>query len=499
MRSGLAALLVVALLALGAAVLVASTQRQEGGRLSLLDDGPASFNATVLSFDATPIEITVYRPERASAGSPVPIVLHSHGWAGSRTTDGAGIVGALWGAGLGVVSIDARGHGASGGFATLHHRDVEVRDFQRVLDWAYDELDWAMREPGSGVEKDLVVGAAGYSYGGGFQLMTASHDARLDAIAPEITWTDLATALAPNGVPKSLWLDFLVADARASGTRVDPRVEAWYRSAVEENALPPDAFEHLAGSSPRLDAIDADVLLVQGIPDTLFPLNEALRAFEALDARGIDVRLLTHLTGHVAPHAQPFGTSAERRDIFQDGGPCGSTSATVVAWLREKLAAGAASGIPRVSYALEDGACVELDALPAARLAATAALAVAPSGAGSLTVPLELPDRAIVVAGAPILRAQVDGTGLAGIGVASLVVVGADGFARVVDDQSMPFRAEPGRALEVELAGVATRIAAGDRLLLRLDGLNEWYAHNGERAIGASVLRDITVTLPVVE
>jgi len=227
MRPRAAALLVALLLVAGALGLVLGRE-PEGGRLSLLETGPTSFDASIVSFDGVRIEATVYRPAGADASRPVPVVLHGHGWSGSRTTDGAGIVGRLWMEGFGVVSIDARGHGASGGVATVQHRDHEVQDSRRVLDWVHDNLDWVRREPASGVPKDVVAGAVGASYGGGFQLMLASHDARLDAIAPEIAWSDLNAALAPNGVPKSVWSDVLIGQAHARGTRFDPRIEQWH-------------------------------------------------------------------------------------------------------------------------------------------------------------------------------------------------------------------------------------------------------------------------------
>ncbi|HET6405166.1 MAG TPA: CocE/NonD family hydrolase [Candidatus Thermoplasmatota archaeon] len=493
MRSSVAALALAALFVVAATGFMTGAQRG-GGQQTLLELDATSFDATVESFDGTPIELTVYRPAGASAQAPVPVVLHSHGWAGTRTTDGSGIVGRLWNAQFGVVSIDARGHGASGGFANVHHKDVEVRDLRVVLDWIHDNLDWVQRED-TGIAKDIVAGGAGYSYAGGMQLMTASYDARLDAIAPEITWSDLPDALAPAGVPKSLWLDFLVGTAHASGTRVEPRILEWYEQALVENKLPPAALEHLEGSSPVLRTIRADVLLIQGVPDTLFPLNHALRTYEALDG-WVDVRLFTHLTGHVAPYLQPFGTTPHRHGIFLDEGPCGKVSDTVVAWLDEKLRGGPASGIPKVSLAMEDRSCVRLDALPGGIALARHDLVPAPSAAGALLLPLA--EGPLAIAGAPRLAASVDAASPGGTAFASLVVVGADGFTRVVNDQSMPLPLTPGATLDAELAAVATTLKEGDRLLLRLEGLNEWYPHNGARLPGGALLRNVVVTLPTV-
>lgn len=458
---------------------------------------PASVeDATVVSFDGTAIRVTVFRPEGVDEQNPAPVILHSHGWSGSRATEPTAFVSALLDAGYGVVSIDARGHGESGGNATVHHVDAEVRDSLAVLDWIHDNLAWVQKEPGTGVPKDIVAGGAGYSYGGAFQLTAASHDRRLDALVPEITWNFLPDALAPDGAVKSVWVDFLYGIAKQSGTRIDPRIDRWYREAMAENAFPDDAYAHFLGSNPRPEAIRADVLLVQGIPDVLFNLNQAAANYRALEAAGAgDIRLFTHLTGHVLP-AQPFGAGETRRMPFETVGPCGDLTAVTVAWFDEHLRGRGPSGIPEVSFALENGECLALDAFPESLTPLDApAFSLASGMAGSVLVPLL--DGPATIAGIPHLKAEVHDVGVATRAYASLVVVGRDGFTRVVDDQTQPLTLTPGETLDVDLVGVATRLGEGDQLLLRLDGLNEWYLHNGARLPGGVVLTDVVVGLPL--
>ena len=50
----------------------------------------------------------------------------------------------------------------------------------------------------------------GASYGGAIALLTAAYDERVDAIAPEITYWNLADALFPNGVFKKLWAGIFI-------------------------------------------------------------------------------------------------------------------------------------------------------------------------------------------------------------------------------------------------------------------------------------------------
>lgn len=500
MRASILALFLAAVLVVGATAIYTGA-REDDAAAPLADqapsfESPASVeDVTLVSFDGTVLAITVFKPAGADAAHPVPLVLHSHGWGGKRAASPSGIVGRLVEEGFGVVSVDARGHGASGGMATVHHRDYELKDTLAVLDHAAT-LPWVQKEPGSGIPNDVVAGGAGYSYAGGFQLMAASHDGRLDAIVPEITWSDLNDALAPNGVVKSVWVHALVGMAKQGGTRLDPRIEAWYREAMLTNRLPPEAMAHFRGSSPDLANVTADVLLVQGVPDVLFNLNQALRTYEALqDGSAGDVRLTTHLSGHVLPTLQPFAASPERRQTFMGEGPCGDVADAVVAWLHEKLRGGPPSGIPEVAFALEDGTCLELDALPATTREVKIDALPAPQAAGSVLVPLARGP--LVVAGVPRLDASVTAPtgGILGLG---LVVVDARGMPRVVDDQSIGARLDHA-TLHVDLAGVATRLHEGDTLLLRVDGLNEWYATNGARLPGAAALTDVTVTLPVVE
>jgi hypothetical protein len=58
-------------------------------------------------------------------------------------------------------------------------------------------------------------------YGGGYQLLTAAHDDRLDAIAPEITWNSLPQSLAPNGAVQSTWVDALYGAGVAQASLAD--------------------------------------------------------------------------------------------------------------------------------------------------------------------------------------------------------------------------------------------------------------------------------------
>ena len=114
---------------------------------------------------AVDICFTLFRPAGASASSPVPMVLHSHGWGGSRTKDPAQFQKWL-DAGYGVLSFDQRGFGESGGKAHVENPDFEGHDVRRLISFIAD-LGWVRKDaPG-----DPRMGAIGGSYGGGYQFL----------------------------------------------------------------------------------------------------------------------------------------------------------------------------------------------------------------------------------------------------------------------------------------------------------------------------------------
>ena len=203
----------------------------EALQLQLMDDAPQDTDPFIEAAPQTTIFFTLFLPKRCP-NDRFPLILHSHGYGGSRQTELAKdgtlfpdhasfaaideLATALPYHGYAVLSFDERGHGASqpqngGGYARLIDPRAETRDAQAILDWAYAHAATynLATEPDSGIPKDVVVGTLGYSYGGAFQSPLAALDQRIDTIVPVAAWHNLKQSLAAGDAIKQSWVQLL--------------------------------------------------------------------------------------------------------------------------------------------------------------------------------------------------------------------------------------------------------------------------------------------------
>ncbi|HSF37593.1 MAG TPA: alpha/beta fold hydrolase, partial [Nocardioides sp.] len=266
-----------------------------------------------------PVEIcfTIFRPAGATKDRPVPMVLHSHGWGGSRTTDPAAFA-YLTDAGFGVLSFDQRGFGESGGRAHIENPDVEGKDVQEVVDLVAAQPWVQVQRPG-----DPVLGAIGGSYGGGYQFVGALSEirdrgaTRFDALVPEITWWSLTESLFPQGVPRTEWATALTAAALPTDA-LPPRVVQGFAEAAATGNVPTHLHEFLDRNGPEWHVrqgrrLDVPVLFGQGATDNLFPLDQGLDNFSRLltdRARSRSI-FVGYNGGHTLPAVLPAGTNLD--------------------------------------------------------------------------------------------------------------------------------------------------------------------------------------------
>ncbi|MCX5037746.1 MULTISPECIES: CocE/NonD family hydrolase [Streptomyces] len=229
----------------------------------------------------------------AGSGGRRPAVLLAHGFGGSKD-DVREQAEDLARDGYAVLTWSARGFGKSTGKIGLNAPDGEVADVSRLLDWLAEQPQVELDKDG-----DPRVGIAGGSYGGAVALLAAGHDARVDAIAPAITYWNLADALFPNGVFKKLWAGIFV-NSGGGCDRFEADLCRMYQRVAESGTPDAEAVKLLETRSPQAvgERIKVPTLLMQGQTDSLFPLGQADAAAKAIRANGAPVDVDWIAGGH---------------------------------------------------------------------------------------------------------------------------------------------------------------------------------------------------------
>ncbi|MER7402542.1 CocE/NonD family hydrolase [Streptomyces sp. NPDC000070] len=222
-----------------------------------------------------------------------PAVLLGHGFGGSKN-DVRQQAEDLARDGYAVLTWSARGFGKSNGKIGLNDPEGEVADVSKLIDWLAKQPQVELDKPG-----DPRVGMAGASYGGAIALLTAGHDPRVDAIAPAITYWNLADALFPNGVFKKLWAGIFV-NSGGGCERFEPALCRMYERVAESGKPDAEARGMLDERSPSAVGknIKVPTLLMQGQSDSLFPLGQADQAAKAIRANGAPVDVDWIAGGH---------------------------------------------------------------------------------------------------------------------------------------------------------------------------------------------------------
>jgi ABC-2 type transport system ATP-binding protein len=486
---------------------------------SSAQDAPAPHTATDACIDSVPetdplepgpvqICFTVFQPGTASKDAKVPMVLHSHGWGGSRTRSLSSFQGYL-DAGMGVLSFDQRGFGQSGGKAHVEDPAFEGEDVIAVVDHVA-RLDWVRKDG----KDDPVLGAIGGSYGGGYQFVGAFTEmmktgrTRFDALAPEITWWSLNESLAPQDVVRTTWVSALYAAGADAHTST---VHAGLAEGMATGNWPASMDEFFADNGPAFHAaagrrLDVPVLFGQGATDNLFPLDQGLKNFQgALTDRARSRSVFVGYNGgHALPSTLPpgYGGSTDACSPVVGGEGVRSFSALARQFLAENLldAPRRITGHGRYHLTTADGACVSVDSVQADESVAVGSITT--TAAAGAPQAVKVADGPLTVAGTPWLDATVTSLGLDARAFFALSVGTSPADARVVQNNVLPHR-EPGvvvgTARSIELPSVAVEVPAGQSLFLTVSPVSDMFAAHGSRTPGAMVLDSATVRLPVVQ
>lgn len=291
----------------------------------------------------------LYIPSDASPAHPVPAILTTNGFGGSK--DDQAWIGEQFGRrGYVVLSYSGLGFGGSQCKIELDSPEWDGEAGADLVEFLggrpgiafYDQAhtqpfpafhDVVSDTPRTHLPYDPRVGMIGGSYGGEVQFATAAVSQRVDAIVPVITWNDLAYSLAPNntslrrtpenpagvtyrtpGTEKAQWTSLFfgvgIADG-LQGAALDPGRDVGCPN-FDNQACPAKAemdalgyptpatiaFAHQASVASYIDRVHTPTLLMQGEADTLFNLQESVATYQALRARGVPTQLVWQSWGH---------------------------------------------------------------------------------------------------------------------------------------------------------------------------------------------------------
>jgi ABC-2 type transport system ATP-binding protein len=322
---------------------------------------------------------------------------------------------------------------------------------------------------------------------------------------------DLTYSNFPGGVPKAAYMsvspagkgpviDPYVTHTVAASLQAGKMVEGYadflyYHSnqyfcaerRVATNGGPGTAPEHLPRRGLQVNAV-----LFQGMRDTLFNFNEGYANYQCLQSEGGDVRLLSYQSGHNAVHLVPDPGEAYMPPGNEYDGRCGSLDlvTAMLAFFDQYLkdTPGAAAAVPRkpcLSIAKDDavlvsqimtmqsGGATAVDVRETKAIAGTAldrpvAVDLGISGAQGSSVVAGIPHLQLQVRAAP------DSVGepilFVGLGQTRNA---APGTWDLIDNQVLPLRGTG--TFDVDLVGIAARLAAGEKLGLLVYGLQSQF------------------------
>jgi len=445
--------------------------------------------------------------------------------------------------GYAVLTWSARGFGRSTGKIGLNDPHGEVADVRRLIDWLAKRPEVRLDKAG-----DPRVGVAGGSYGGAISLLAAGYDRRVDAIAPQITYWNLADALFPHGVFKKLWagIFFTTGPAGTTGSptaapsapggcvRFEPELCRTYER-VAEKGRPDEAARRLLESrSPAAvgDRIKVPTLIMQGQTDSLFPLGQADAMQRAIHKNGAPVDVDWIAGGHDGGDRELGRLEARTKDWFDRylkgdehaaTGPAfrisrtgGVDSTDGAARLRgasggrypgldndprrvrlagrpQTFSNPAGAGPPAISAVPGVGALGNLSSMGAGGLSVD----FPGQYAAFLSAPLRTP---VHLTGSPTATVHVRAGSRDAVFFAKVYDVAPDGRRQVLPSQLVtPYRVEDahdGRTVRLHLPAVDHELAAGHRLRLVLSATDLGYASPVEPATYHVALRGGALNVP---
>jgi hypothetical protein len=292
--------------------------------------------STHKSWDNTPLDVNVALPDEATFGAgPYPVVGVFHGYGGSKSSFKS--LQRWLDQGYAAYSITQRGFGESCNSAGSQAADVAgcANGYVRLIDPRYEVRDTQIFL-GELVDEGLIlptkIASTGGSYGGGMSMALAALKDRmmmpngslvdwqspggtpmsLAVATPNVPWTELTYALAPNGsnidyiedasyygrtgVMKESYIQGLAASGRNAPVGTDPTADIVGWKALLDAGENYDDDPAVTAMKTEINTFHssygfdhseapAPLLISSGFTDDLFPVNEATRFYNRTRAQ----------------------------------------------------------------------------------------------------------------------------------------------------------------------------------------------------------------------
>lgn len=264
-------------------------------------DKTLAFTYKVKSFDGTEISTNFFPSETIETTGTAPTVMigSGFGYAGQTAPyalyalkDEVPGVYTLRSTGYNVITYDPRGRFDSGGEVHMANPEYEGRDVFALITWLTEKTPAALNAPG-----DPKVGLVGGSYGAALQFAAAG-DTRIDAMVPVDGWDTLLGSFYPAETFRTAYGALTILSLLRTGSRVYPPLYWAFGTGMLANWVGPLSQNLLNQSDPVLTRLTTPTLMIRGIVDVLFPLQQGTASAETIVANGVPFKMQWICTGH---------------------------------------------------------------------------------------------------------------------------------------------------------------------------------------------------------